>query len=81
MNFVIAAEEKSTVIYAVLVALSTGMILLLYNYKIDPYKNIERFYFKKSKAEYAIFKLTYALILLSCILSAKFLVIRFLLGK
>ena len=81
MNFVISSEEKPTIIYAVLVALSTGMILLIYNYKIDPYKNIERFYFKKSKAEYAIFKLTYALILLSCILSTKYLFFRIFIGK
>lgn len=68
--------DNHVVVYAIAVALSTGLILLFYNFKLDPYKNIERFYFRNSKVEYAIFKFTYAIIMLSFILSVRYIIMK-----
>lgn len=67
-------------IYSVAVALATGLILVVYNFRLDPYKNIERFYFRTSKVEYAIFKFTYAVIMLSCILSLRYIIVTIVAG-
>jgi len=82
MNITIKSiTENHVAVYAIAVALSTGLILLFYNFKLDPYKNIERFYFRNSKVEYAVFKFTYAIIMLSFILSVRYIVMKLLLGK
>lgn len=71
---------KADLYYAVGAMVVCGILLLVYNYYIDPYKNIERFYFKTSKTQYILFKLTYAVILFSFIVSARFLVMKSLSG-
>jgi hypothetical protein len=77
----ITTPDNHVALYAIAVAITTGLILYFYNFKLDPYKNIERFYFKNSKVEYAVFKFTYAIIMLSFILSVRFLVMRAIVGK
>ncbi len=69
-------NDRHVAVYAIAVAITTGLILFFYNFKLDPYKNIERFYFRNSKTEYAIFKFTYAIIMLSFILSVRFLIMK-----
>jgi hypothetical protein len=81
MNLITDINDRHVFVYAIAVALTTGLILFLYNFKLDPYKNIERFYFKNSKVEYAIFKFTYAIIMLSFILSVRFLIMKLVAGK
>ena len=80
MKFKFDILKKDVMIYSVTVALATGLILFLYNFRLDPYKNIERFYFRTSKVEYAIFKFTYAVIMLSCILSIRYIVVTIAAG-
>ena len=72
--------DKIDLYYAVGAGIVCGLLLFVYNYYIDPYKNIERFYFKTSKPQYILFKLTYAVIFFSFIVSARFLVMKSLSG-
>ena len=80
MKFKFDILKKDVMIYSVTVAFITGLILFLYNFRLDPYKNIERFYFRTSKVEYAIFKFTYAVIMLSCILSLRYIIVTLVAG-
>ena len=63
-----------TLLYCILVSILTGIVLYLYHFHIDPYKNIERHYFKTSKAEYCCFKIAYFVIFVSCVFSLRYLV-------
>ena len=74
--FSLANINSVDLYYAVGTVTVCGLVLLVYNYYIDPYKNIERFYFKTSKPQYMLFKLTYAVVLFSFIVSARFLVMK-----
>jgi hypothetical protein len=61
--------------YAILVASIGGSILLAYN-SYDPYKNIERYYFKEQRPSYRVLKAAYAVLLVSTIISCKYLVMQ-----
>lgn len=74
-------SDNYVAVYAIAVAVTTGLILFYYNFRLDPYKNIERFYFRNSKLEYAIFKFTYAVIMLSFILSLRYIIMKLVVGK
>lgn len=74
-------EDQGLIFYSIAAALVCGSLLYAYHFHLDPYKNIERFYFKRSKTQYAIFKLAYTTILLSTILSVRFLFVKLLLSS
>lgn len=60
--------------YAFAIVTFNSILLLMYHFKIDPNKKIERFYFKKNKIEYGLFKAAYFIILVSFILSLRYVV-------
>ncbi len=69
-------EDTTLAFYSLGAILVSGITLYTYHFHIDPYKNIERFYFKNSKAEYAAFKAAHSVLMLSMILSARFLLFK-----
>jgi len=72
-------EDTTTLAFYSLGAIIVcGITLYIYHFHIDPYKNIERFYFKNSKMEYAAFKAAHSVLMLSMILSARFLLLKWL---
>jgi hypothetical protein len=66
---------KSDTAYAILVAAIGGSMLLAYN-AYDPYKNVERYYFKEERPSYRVLKAAYAVLLVSTIISCKYLVMQ-----
>lgn len=70
--------DEYVVFYSFGAIVVCGVTLYIYHFHIDPYKNIERFYFKTSKVEYAAFKIAQSVLMLSLILSARFLVLTWL---
>ena len=60
--------------YCIAAIAFNATVLILYHYKLDPDKRIERFYFKNSKAEHAIFKLCYYILIVSLMMCARHLI-------
>ena len=65
-----------TMVVCVVVVIVTSIVLGLYHFKIDPYKDAERYYFNNEKITYAVFKLAYYVILISLIFSLRFVAYR-----
>lgn len=63
-----------TIIYALAIVVFNSVLLLYYHFKIDPYKKIERFYFKHNKIEYGLFKASYFIIIASFVLNLRYIV-------
>ena len=68
-------KEEGDVIfyYCVVVLVVNSIVLYVYHFVCDPYKNIERYYYKSSWYEYYLFKLMYLIIFLSFVISAKYI--------
>ena len=66
--------------YCVLVAIVDAIVLAAYHLN-DPYKNVERFYFYRSRIEYGILKAGYFVVFITFMISVKFLASRLLFGK
>lgn len=60
--------------YCIAAIAFSSAVLLLYHYKYDPDKRIERFYFKTSKIEYAIFRFAYVILITSAIMCVRHLI-------
>jgi hypothetical protein len=66
--------NDETLIYCGTIFISTGILLGLYHFYVDPNKDIERHYFKNNKIEYSIYKLAYMIIFFSCIFSIRYII-------
>jgi hypothetical protein len=62
-----------TTLYCIIIIIINSIVLLLYHFRIDPNKDIERYYYKKDKIQHCCFKLAYLIILLSLIFSIRYL--------
>lgn len=65
-------ELDTTMLYCLVIIVINSSLLLLYHFWIDPYKDIERFYFKHSKLEYGVYKLSHFIIMLSLVFSLRY---------
>ena len=70
-------EDTTTLaFYSLGAIIVSGVTLYIHHFHIAPYNNIERFYSKNSKVEYAAFKAAHSVLMLSMILSARFLLFK-----
>jgi hypothetical protein len=58
--------------YAILVVVLCGAVTMAYR-TYDPYLNIERYYFRRSRLEYGTIKIAHFIIFMSALLSARYL--------
>lgn len=63
-----------TMFYCFIIVVFNATILIIYHFKVDPNKDIERYYFKTNKYHYSIFKLAYFIILVSFIFSIRYII-------
>lgn len=61
-------------IYCGIIIVFNGIFLGLYHYLWDPNKDAERHYFRTCKWQYAMFKLSYLVLLFSFIFSTRYIV-------
>lgn len=66
--------------YCVAVAVVDAVVLVAYHTN-DPYKNVERFYFNRSKVEYGILKMGYFVVFMTFMISIKMIAGRVLFGR
>lgn len=66
--------------YCLVVAIVDAVVLVAYHTN-DPYKNVERFYFHRSKVEYGILKVGYFVVFMTFMISVKMLVQHVLFGR
>ena len=65
-------HERETLFYCFVIVIFNAMVLLVYHFKVDPYKDVERYYFQSNKLHYCVFKLAYSIILISFIFSLRY---------
>jgi hypothetical protein len=64
----------ATMWYCVGISVFAGIFLYLYHFHVDPYKDIERYYFKNDKLQHGLFKLAYYIVFISFVLCVRYMV-------
>ena len=73
-------QSKLVLQYCLVVAIIDAIVLYAYHAH-DPYKNVERFYFNRSKIEYGILKGGYFIVFITFMISVKVLLSHLLFGR
>jgi hypothetical protein len=63
-----------TVVYCAVIAVANAIVLVMYHFWLDPNKDMERYYFRSCKVRYTIFKMAYFIIMVSCVMSARYII-------
>ena len=64
---------SETVLYCFFIVVFNAVVLAFYHFRVDPNKDIERHYFRTNKTHYAVFKLAYFTIMVSFVMSVRYL--------
>jgi hypothetical protein len=62
--------------YCIIVLLMNGVVLYVYHYHCNPNNDIERYYLKNSKCQFYVLKFVYLVIVISAIVSARYLLVQ-----